>query len=53
MSEPRKNVEEEIKRKLTAFKHGGGYIYHSNHSVPPEVSFERYKLIMKLVHNCS
>jgi uroporphyrinogen decarboxylase len=42
-------IEEEIMRKITKAKMGGGYIYHSDHSVPPEVSWPRYKRIMELV----
>lgn len=42
-------IENEIKNKLSLFKNGG-YIYHSDHSIPPEVSFERYKFVMDLVN---
>jgi uroporphyrinogen decarboxylase len=28
---------------------GGGYIFHSDHSVPPTVSFDNYKYAMELV----
>ncbi len=42
-------IAAEIEKKLTAARQGGGYIYHSDHSVPPEVSFERYQLVMNLV----
>lgn len=42
-------IEEEIKRKISAAKSGGGYIYHSDHSVPPEVPWSRYQRIMNLV----
>ncbi len=42
-------IEEEIKRKLVAAKSGGGYIYHSDHSVPKNVSFQQYCLVMELV----
>jgi uroporphyrinogen decarboxylase len=43
-------VEKEIRTKITPFKQaGGGYIYHSDHSVPPEVSFDRYRLVLDLV----
>ncbi len=43
-------IEEEIRTKLLTAKVGGGYIYHSDHSVPPLVSFEQYKRVMQLVH---
>lgn len=43
-------IEKEIRTKITPFKKdGGGYIYHSDHSVPPEVSFKRYKFVLDLV----
>jgi len=28
---------------------GGGYIYHSDHSIPPEVSLEIYLHAMKVL----
>ncbi|MHC4166167.1 MAG: uroporphyrinogen decarboxylase family protein [Planctomycetota bacterium] len=43
------DIENEIRAKLTAAGQNGGYIYHSDHSVPPEVSFEQYQLAMKFV----
>lgn len=43
-------IEEEIRSKLTAARVGGGYIYHSDHSVPTTVSFEQYQRVMALVH---
>jgi uroporphyrinogen decarboxylase len=42
-------VEEEIRSKLEVAKVGGGYIYHSDHSVPPIVNFEQYCRVMELV----
>ena len=42
-------IEEEIATKVTCAKQGGGYIYHSDHSVPDNVSFERYCRVMELV----
>jgi len=42
-------IEEEIKRKITVAKEGGGYIYHSDHSVPKNVSFKQYKRVIELV----
>jgi uroporphyrinogen decarboxylase len=38
----REEIEEEISAKLPVAKAGGGYIYHSDHSVPHDVSFENY-----------
>jgi len=42
-------IEEEIKRKITIAKEGGGYIYHSDHSVPKNISFQNYKRVIELV----
>ncbi|MCS7225055.1 MAG: uroporphyrinogen decarboxylase family protein [Armatimonadetes bacterium] len=42
-------IEEEIASKFEVAKVGGGYIYHSDHSVPPSVSFEQYCRVMDLV----
>ena len=41
--------EEEIRTKLTAAKQGGGYVYHSDHSVPSDVSFENYCFAVEMV----
>ena len=44
------DVEEEIRSKLSPFvSAGGGYIYHSDHSVPPEVGFARYQRVLEWV----
>ncbi len=45
-----KVIEEEIRTKFEVAKKGGGYIYHSDHSVPDNVSFEQYKRVIELVH---
>jgi uroporphyrinogen decarboxylase len=42
-------IKEEIRSKFEVAKAGGGYIYHSDHSVPPNVSFEQYQRVMELV----
>jgi uroporphyrinogen decarboxylase len=50
MSDPDPNViEDEIKRKFDVAMRGGGYIYHSDHSVPKDVSFQQYQRVMELV----
>jgi uroporphyrinogen decarboxylase len=50
MADPNPGViEEEIRTKLETAKVGGGYIYHSDHSVPPTVSFEQYRRVLELV----
>jgi uroporphyrinogen decarboxylase len=42
-------IEEEVRSKLEVARVGGGYIYHSDHSVPPNVSFAQYQRVMELV----
>lgn len=42
-------IEEEIRTKFDAAMPGGGYLYHSDHSIPTDVSFERYQYVMRLV----
>lgn len=43
-------IEDEIKTKISFAKKGGGYIYHSDHSVPNNVSLNQYKRVIELVH---
>jgi len=42
-------IEEEIRTKITVAKQGGGYIFHSDHSVPDNVSFQQYQRVIELV----
>jgi uroporphyrinogen decarboxylase len=49
LSGTKADVEEEICAKLPVAKAGGGYIYHSDHSVPHSVSFENYCFAMDLL----
>ena len=42
-------IEEEISKKFEVAKKGGGYIYHSDHSIPKNVSFEQYNHVIELV----
>lgn len=42
-------IEREIAGKLPIVKQGGGYIYHSDHSVPDNVSFRQYCRVRELV----
>lgn len=43
-----KLIEEEIRTKVSFAKKGGGYIYHSDHSIPNTVSFERFCKVREL-----
>jgi len=38
----RQAIEEEIRSKVLIAKEGGGYIYHSDHTIPSTVSLESY-----------
>ena len=49
LSGTKEEVEEEILSKVPVAKEGGGYIYHSDHSVPHSVPFENYCLAMELL----
>ncbi len=49
ISRGEKEMVEEIRNKVGLGKAGGGYIYHSDHSVPPKVSLARYKRVLELV----
>lgn len=39
-------IEAEIRDKLVVAKPGGGYLFHSDHSLPPDISLERFRFIM-------
>jgi len=43
----KEQIREEVISKVSAAKQGGGYIYHIDHSVPPTVSYENYRLLME------
>lgn len=49
MSGSVEELEREVRSKLEVAMRGGGYIYHSDHSVPPTVSLERYRYLMSLL----
>jgi uroporphyrinogen decarboxylase len=49
MTNDRDKIEAEIKAKLAAGKATKGYIYHSDHSVPPQVSWDTYQFIISLI----
>jgi len=42
-------IEDEIRTKIPVAKQGGGYIYHSDHSLPNNISFEQYRRVLALV----
>jgi len=49
LSGTKDDVREEVVSKVEAAKRFGGYIFHSDHSVPPTVSWENYCYAVELV----
>ena len=45
----REEIEEEIRTKLAVAKEGGGYMYHSDHSVSADVSLDNYRFAVDLI----
>ncbi len=45
----REEIEEEIRTKLAVAKEGGGYMYHSDHSVSSDVSLDNYLFAVDLI----
>jgi len=43
-----KFIEEEIRTKISVARKDGGYIFHSDHSVPHNVSFKQYEYTIEL-----
>ncbi len=46
----RQQIPKEVTTKIETAKVGGGYICHSDHSVPPTVSWDDYRYWMELAH---
>lgn len=40
-------IEAEIASKVPVAMRGGGYIYHSDHSIPPDVTWRTYRFLME------
>jgi uroporphyrinogen decarboxylase len=49
LSGSKAEIEQEIVSKLSVVRKRGGYIYHSDHSVPNSVSFENYAYAIELI----
>jgi uroporphyrinogen decarboxylase len=45
-------LEKEIRTKVPVLKQGGGYIFASDHSIPDNVSLERYQRMLELGREC-
>lgn len=46
----REKIEAEVVSKLAAGKATRGYVYHSDHSIPPQVSWDSYKFVVDLLN---
>ena len=46
----RDELEHEVRTKLAAGMANHGYSYHSDHSVPPQVSWDTYQFIIELLN---
>ena len=44
------SIEKEITSKFAAGKKTKGYIYHSDHSVPPQVAWQTYQAVIDLIN---
>ena len=42
-------IENEVRAKLAAGMQCRGYVFHSDHSVPPSVSWPTYQFVRQLV----
>jgi len=51
LSGSKEDIDSEINEKIIPAMKGGGYIYHSDHSIPPEISLENYIYLMKKLDN--
>ena len=46
LSGSKEDIDREVEEKIIPAMKDGGYIYHSDHSIPPEVSLENYRYLM-------
>ncbi|MFO7899475.1 MAG: uroporphyrinogen decarboxylase family protein [Planctomycetota bacterium] len=51
MSDP-DAIEDEVRTKVSELKRDGGYIFHSDHSVPDSVSLADYTRVIELAREC-
>ena len=49
LSGTKQDIEDEIRSKVQIAGEGGGYIFHSDHSVPPTVSWDNYRYAIELL----
>ncbi|HEY3268410.1 MAG TPA: uroporphyrinogen decarboxylase family protein [Armatimonadota bacterium] len=49
LTNDRDRIEAEVSSKIPLAKQGGGYLYHSDHSIPPGVTWDSYRFLMERV----
>jgi uroporphyrinogen decarboxylase len=49
LSGTKEAIEEEVRSKVTVAAKGGGYIFHSDHSIPPSVSYDNYLFALDML----
>ena len=49
MAEGGSAIRREMEEKIIPAMQGGGYIYHSVHSIPPEVTYDKYCDVMRIL----
>jgi len=49
LTNDREAIEAEVAAKVPLAMQGGGYIYHSDHSIPPGVTWDTYRFLMSLL----
>ena len=50
LAKSKEEIEKELRRAILSSKSKGGYIYHSDHSIPPDVSFSNYEFAISIIH---
>jgi len=48
MSRSKEEITKEVKTKVSVAKENGGYIFHSDHSLPPTVSLDNFQYTIQL-----
>ncbi len=49
MTNDHDKIEREVREKLAAGMSTKGYIYHSDHSIPPQINWDTYQYIIRLL----
>ena len=49
IADGREAIDDEVAHKIVPAMKGGGYIFHSDHSIPPTVPLENYKYLIHML----